>query len=980
MSKSTVSLDKLFLVLFFCFPLVHFGQNSLGNQSPDDLVYFEKYQKGLYHEVIQSLNRENTPNANQEILLLLSHQKIGNSKEEEIDSWITDHKDHPFESLATFHLAQIKFYEGDTLASKKYLSKINSSELSEENQATYSFLRGIISLNEENYKSAQKFFQKAQQKGFGEESQLIYYQAFTNYHLSEYSTALKGFEEVKDDPTYSLTAMYFIAKIYLETEEYDKAISLAQQELSEEATVTNSGLYQLIGEAYAKQELVDKADAFFDKAIAIHPGRPTAELYYQAGVSKFKVGNEDKALTYLTEAGIGKGSYAKLSAFQLGRLHIRRNEPEKALTAYMEASASEDSEIKEESIFQSVQLNAKLERYPEAINYSQDYLEKYPDGKWAKDIEELLANTYLKTSAYDKAITQLERIGLNNDAQKEVYQKVTYQQALLKFNDGQFDEAIPLFQKSLKHPLDVDLRNEAWFYLGEIYSQKGKYREALNSYNQMNPISSEGHYAIGYLYYNKREYSQAIPHFSSALTSQSVDLQQDAHLRLADCYYTTKSYENAMEQYQQLPQVDYVLFQQAMISRNLDQNDEAIRLLRTILSTSSYRDNALFYLGQIPFENAAFSEAEAGFSGMLVRYSDSPYAPKAYLNRGIARNNLGKYNEAKEDYSYVIDNFLHKEEAFSAILGLQDLAQKGVDIDNLEKYISDYKKANPGDGSLEVVEFEAAKGAYFDLNYRLAAEKLKAFLQEYPTSKYRIEVIYYLGESYYRNNEFEASRKVFDDQRFVRNEYTGRILNRLGNINWALEDYEKAIEDFELLLQMNLTQKDNYNARNGVMMASFESEDYTKTVQYATEIIESDWKPLNAEQSARLLKAKSLLKLDKLEESKQEFTLLAKGEDQIAAEASYNVAVMAYDQGDYDTSQDLLFELNARLGSYTNWVEKSYLLIADNYVAKDELFQAKATLRSIIQHSQSDETKAVAMEKLEAIEQDAELDTLTEGN
>ncbi|MEO1256779.1 MAG: hypothetical protein AAFY41_18095, partial [Bacteroidota bacterium] len=43
--------------------------------------------------------------------------------------------------------------------------------------------------------------------------------------------------------------------------------------------------------------------------------------------------------------------------------------------------------------------------------------------------------------------------------------------------------------------------------------------------------------------------------------------------------------------------------------------------------------------------------------------------------------------------------------------------------------------------------------------------------------------------------------------------------------------------------------------------------------------------------------------------------------------------------------------LNAELGSYTEWVDQSYLLIAKNYIAMEKLFQAKATLRSIIQHS-----------------------------
>ena len=226
----------------------------------------------------------------------------------------------------------------------------------------------------------------------------------------------------------------------------------------------------------------------------------------------------------------------------------------------------------------------------------------------------------------------------------------------------------------------------------------------------------------------------------------------------------------------------------------------------------------------------------------------------------------------------------------------------------------------------------------------------------------------------------QESRDVFADQRFVRNTYTGRILNRLGAINLALGDYASAVEDYELLLSLNLSPKDSYNARKGAMEGNFLQSAYQEVIEFADEIISAEWKPLNAEKEAKLLKAKSLYQLQQLDESKVLFSEIAKGEDQFAAEAAYNYAYIAYEETAYDESLDALFELTSRLGSYTEWIDKSYLLIADNYIGKDELFQAKATLRSIVQHSSDVEVQRVAQEKLDTIEQTTELDTLTEGN
>ena len=980
MVQSTNSLKAFSVISLILVPLIHFGQSSLGSQANQGQAFFAYYQAGQYQDVIKSLKNEKDMNANQQIILYLSEQKTGNIKGREIKEWIDNNPDHPLKSLARFNYAELAFYKGDTVSTKKYLSRIRSKELAESDQASYAFMTGVIVLQEKKYKTAKNYFNQAKKNKYPHQSQLYYYQAFTSYHLNDLTSALSDFNKAKSDSEYEVSSKYFIAKIYLETGEYDKVVALAQGELSDEVSETNSGFYQILGEAYAQQDDVAKADAFFDKAIQKHPRKPSPALYYQAGVSKFKIGNMEKALTYLTESGIGSGPYAKLSAFQLGRLHIQRNEPEKALAAYMEASSAEDKDIKEESIYQSAMLNAKLGRYSEAINYGTDYLDNYANGQWEGEIKDMLAQSYLRTSDYDKAIAQLEKSGISNAIQKEVYQKVTYQKALLEFNDGNFDDASAYFLNSLKYQNDSDLTNETYFYLGEIYLKKNNYQRAISAYRAMNLITPEAHYGIGYGLYNQQKYGQAIPHFDAAISVDVMEMKQDARLRLADCYYTTKAYSDALNIYRRLPQIDYVLFQQGMVLRNLNRNTDAIKNFELVPSSSNFKDDALFYKAQINFENADFEKAENGFTSLISRHSDSPYIPKAYLNRAISRNNLGKYELANDDYNYVIENHLQREEAFSAILGLQDLQQKGVKVGNLDKNIADYKKANPGNGSLEVVEFEAAKGIYFDLDYAQAIPKIKSFLKEYPQSKFKIEASYYLGDAYFRTDQLKESRKVFDDQRFLRNEYTGRILYRLGDINYELKDFDKAIENYQLLLELNLTPKDNHNARNGLMLSSYDKGDFQQAIFHANQVIQSDWKPLNAEPTAQLLKARSYLNLGEIEESRNIYKQLAGGEDHFAAEASYMVALLAYRENNYDQSLDLLFDLTARLGSYTEWIEKSYLLISENYIAKDELFQAKATLRSIIQHSQSDETKRIATEMLESIEQDNVSDSLKQGN
>jgi tetratricopeptide (TPR) repeat protein len=86
------------------------------------------------------------------------------------------------------------------------------------------------------------------------------------------------------------------------------------------------------------------------------------------------------------------------------------------------------------------------------------------------------------------------------------------------------------------------------------------------------------------------------------------------------------------------------------------------------------------------------------------------------------------------------------------------------------------------------------------------------------------------------------------------------------------------------------------------------------------------------------------------------------------AEAQYLIARIYYDQGDHLRSNEALFSLNENYGMYEEWIGKSFLLIADNFIEIDEVFQAKATLNSLIEKSPVEDIVSEAKRKLADIE------------
>jgi TolA-binding protein len=96
--------------------------------------------------------------------------------------------------------------------------------------------------------------------------------------------------------------------------------------------------------------------------------------------------------------------------------------------------------------------------------------------------------------------------------------------------------------------------------------------------------------------------------------------------------------------------------------------------------------------------------------------------------------------------------------------------------------------------------------------------------------------------------------------------------------------------------------------------------------------------------------------------------VIAKTKTVAAAEAKYNLAAIQYARGDYKGSQKTCFELSNNMPNYDYWVAKSFILLADNYLALKDKLQARSTLLSIIDgYEGKDDIVATAKEKLAKI-------------
>ena len=69
---------------------------------------------------------------------------------------------------------------------------------------------------------------------------------------------------------------------------------------------------------------------------------------------------------------------------------------------------------------------------------------------------------------------------------------------------------------------------------------------------------------------------------------------------------------------------------------------------------------------------------------------------------------------------------------------------------------------------------------------------------------------------------------------------------------------------------------------------------------------------------------------------------------ELKAEAMYHLAYLAFYEGDYELSKQIVFEQSRLLPLYKKWLGKSFIVLAKNYWEEEDVFQATHTLDQLI--------------------------------
>lgn len=909
--------------------------------------------------------------------------------EKQVQDFIDNNPSSPRTWMAYNELAHF-FYSGKNYKkAATFFSKVDFTALSMVQQNASHFHWGYSLFSQKLLKEALDQFNFIKTQGGQYGPAASYYAGFAEYSLSDYTNALTDLKRAEQAEAYASIVPYLIANVYYKQKEYNALIEYTSSVSNRNNLVNADEISLLSAEALYKKSDFKNALTGYDKYLAGKEDRSAKAILYRAGYSAYTIGQDAKAISYLKNSFADNDSIGYYSAFYLGQLYLRGNQKPLALTSFEVAKRYKaDALLAEESAFQFAKIAYELGHPDQAIAEFERILKNYPTSTHSIEIKELLSQAYVNANNFNKAIEYIEALPNRSVAVERAYQKATMLKGMELFNQEDYPQAVQYFEKSLAHPQESEYVAEASFWNGEAYSVGRKYDQAATQYlkalEETNnaTLKLKCWYGLGYAYFNLQQYDRALFSFKEFVTKSTANLPNlaDGTLRLADCYYVSKSYKDALSFYRKAlvlktSDEDYAHFQSGIILGILQKYGEAKAELGRVVRDfphSRFVDEAIFQLAQQEFEQGHYTEAVSGYTNLIDNNLSSRFVPYAYVRRAAANYNLKEYNKTAQDYITAIEKYGSHPATKDVLLPLQEALNLAGRSSEFNKYLATYKTLNPDAKGIEAVEFEAAKNLYFSQDYTNAIKNLDNYISTYPQSSRLTEAKYYQAESYYRTKDFTKALSIYNeiasDKTFIS---ASKVTARVAELEFRQGHFESALPFYRALAKQAANKKEQYTAWNGLMESFYALTQYDSTTVYAKIILQNGSVNAGAQNKAGLFLGKAAMGKGDYETAKDEFlSTINAAQDEFGAEAKYRLAEIFYLTKDYKQCNETLFGLNTDFSSYPEWVGKSYLLLADSYLKMDNAYQAKATLISLVDNFPVEEIKKKASEKLKLMDEE----------
>jgi TolA-binding protein len=904
-----------------------------------------------------------------------------------LGAFITRFTDHAKQPMARFYMGNIKYRQRKYEEAAGWYAGLSARSLDPELSSELWFKKAYCDLSINNLQAARMGMLRLTDQSSMYYQPARYYYGHIAYLQKDYDAAMEAFQKLTHDPNFGPAVPYYITHILFLEERFDELLTYASPLLEEATPQRSPEISRMIGEAHFRAGDYTTAIPYLERYIQSGQ-RVTREDHYQAGYAYYRDGQFDKAVQHLEKAATTNDLLSQNAWFHLASAYVETDQKRFARNAFQQAyQLGFDSDIAQESLFNYAILSFELsyDPYNEAILSFQKFIAEYPDSDRAAEAYEYLANLFLTTRNYREALVSLEGIPINTPRLQMAYQRINYFRGVELFNNTRYQEAIFHFRESRNHPGDRSLTAASLFWEGESQYRLNQFQLAGITFDQFlkSPgansldIYNQAWYSLGYAHFKQEQYARAIEAFRSFLSHRNEDprMRNDAQLRVADSYFINKNYQAALDYYDQairsgLVDTDYASFQRALTYGVMGRFETKIASLQEFLRNyprSGFADDAQYELGNTWLVLNNDNQAMNSFQHVITHHPHSSYVKSAMLKKGLILFNRNEDNAALEAFKQVIRQYPGTAESQEALAGIRNIY---VSMDRVDEYVAYSQNLGFADVSVaeqDSLSYYAAENRYMQGDCQNAIASFNNYLDKFPNGIFALNAHFYRSECLFRFDDF---RRALEGYRQViarpRSKFTENALSRASFISYKEGEYGQAYEYFRQLEEVGELRNNVVEARIGQMRSLEKLGRMEEARQAAKAVIETDKVAENTLQEAWLTHGKAALQLNQMDEAAGSFERVrAFPKNQMAAEAMYNLALIAFRKGDYEGSEKMIFDFVNDITAYDYWLAKTFLLLADNYMETGNAFQARHTLQSILDNYKGEEILEQARQRMQ---------------
>jgi TolA-binding protein len=975
---------KAVLILIFLFAFI-IQVTSQSSFSGDDLGSVFKramdlYNKEKYAAAIRLFDTFIKDDDNKNWILLseaeyyasLSALRLFNPDSEyRMIIYLSTHPESPKINEANLALGDYFYQNKSYRKACSYYDLVNRYELGSDKLPEYFFRYGYSLYIKGDKAKALMMFSEIKDIDTEYTAPAVYYFSHIAYEQKMYQTALEGFMRLRQDETFGPIVPFYIAQILYLNKDYDGILEIAPDLLKSAPKDRVIELYRFIGDAYYNKGNYQEALPYLEQ-YAAGAKSSDREDKYQLGYCYYKAGDPDKAIKTLLTTGAKSDILSQNIWFVLGDCYLQRGDKKKAQFAFGQASKMDfDKKLKEESLFNFSKLTYETSSSPfgEAIAAFQEYIELYPGSDKIEEAYNYLVATFTEIRNYQAALSALDKIRNKDSRLEAAYQRVAFFRGLELFKNMEIEQSVDMFDKSLKYEkYSRNLRTRAIYWRAEAEYRLGDYEKAKEDYELFSGIPGAKQlsefnlisYNLGYTYFNLKDYRNALTQlrtFESGATEAKPEIQIDTKLRIADCYFITTSYPQAVTYYDKViaygkTDADYAMYQKGFclgLTNNQKGKTEILTSLTSKYPSSSYVPNAIYERGRAYLVMEDFKSGEADFINIIANYQSSPFVPRAIVQLGLLYYNQGENEKSVAQFKKVIENYQSTPEARYALTGLKNTY---VEMNEVEGYFAYVKTLGYGDVNMaekDSMLYTSGENLYISGKCDKASEVFRNYLREFQYGSFRLNAQFYLAECLKSSGSNDEALGFYQEViKTPNNQFMEQALIGASSILYDKEDYSTANDYYVRLEKITTATETKLMALRGQLRSAYNEGDAQKSIKAADRIKNSSNMPEELMREAIFVSAKANYSLNEFEEALKDFRRIATEVVSIeGAESKYRVAEILFKKGNTDESEKIVTQFIDQNSPHQYWMAKMFLLLADISIKKGDTLQARATLQSL---------------------------------